>query len=222
MSERFTWDWAYAAEVTPVIMGALEVTILATIYGIVLALIGGLILALLRMSPFKIIAWPASFFTEFVRSTPLLIQLFFIFYILPDYGFQASAFITGVIALGIHYSSYTAEVYRSVIEGVPKGQWEAATALNLPKARIWTSVVLPQAVPPIIPVLGNYFVAMFKETPLLSAITVVEILNRAKMIGSENFRYLEPITIVGVIFLVISLIASQFNQFLERKLKVAK
>jgi polar amino acid transport system permease protein len=122
-----------------------------------------------------------------------------------------------VIGLGVHYATYTSEVYRAGIEGVPKGQWEAATALNLPTSRVWRSVVLPQAIPRVLPALGNYVIAMFKETPLLSAITVLEMLAAAKGLGNETFRYLEPLTMVGLLFLLVSLPASLSVRRLERR-----
>src|SRR5690606_13471664 len=104
------------------------------------------------------LAVPVAGFVEFVRSTPLLIQLYFLYYVLPDYGLSLSPFATGVIALGVHYACYTAEVYRAGIEAVPRGQWEAARALNLSPAATWRHVILPQAVPATLPMLGNYLI----------------------------------------------------------------
>jgi polar amino acid transport system permease protein len=154
---------------------------------------------------------------EFIRSTPLLVQIYFLFFVLPDFGIRLSPLTTGVLALGLHYSAYTAEVYRAGIEGVPKGQWEAAIALNMKPWRIWHAVILPQALPPVIPAMGNYLVAMFKDTPMLAAITVLELLQTAKLIGAESFRYLEPLTLVGLLFLAISLLSSRLIHTLETR-----
>jgi polar amino acid transport system permease protein len=110
-------------------------------------------------------------------------------------------------------------VYRAGLDNIPRGQWEAATALNLTPYRTFKDVMIPQAIPPVAPALGNYLIAMFKETPLLSAIAVVELMQTAKILGSFSFRYLEPITLVGVFFLGMSLIASALNQQVERWLK---
>jgi polar amino acid transport system permease protein len=156
------------------------------------------------MSPSRPLSRAAVAYIEFVRSTPLLIQLFFLFYVLPAFGITMSSLLTGILGLGLHYSTYTAEVYRSGIEGVPRGQWEAAVALNLPPFQTWTRVILPQAIPPIIPVLGNYLIGMFKDTPLLATITVRELLGAALNAAGESFRYLEPISLVGAIFFVLS------------------
>ena len=115
------------------------------------------------------------------------------------------------------YGTYAAEVYRAGIENVPRGQWEAAKAANLTTRQTWIHVILPQAIPPMIPALANYLIAMFKETPLLSAITVLELMNQAKSIANSNYRYIEPMTLVGVFFLIMSLISVFFLRWLEER-----
>ncbi len=202
------FDIGFAFDILPTLSEALLITVQATILGMSLAIVLGLILALLRRARSEAIAVPTALFIEFVRSTPLLVQMYFLFYVLPVTGVQMSPLATGVLALGVHYAAYCAEVYRAGIEAVPRGQLEAARALNLSPWRTQIGVVLPQAIPPVVPALGNYLVAMFKDTPLLSAITVVELLQHSKMIGSTTFRYTEPLTMVGVLFLLLSLIAA--------------
>lgn len=209
------FDWAFALEILPTLGEALIITVQATLFGMLLAIVLGLVLALLRRARLKIISMPAAFFIEFIRSTPLLVQMYFLFYVLPVTGVQMSPLTTGILALGVHYAAYCAEVYRAGIEAVPRGQVEAATALNMSPWRTAVGVVLPQAIPPVVPALGNYLVAMFKDTPLLSAITVVELLQQSKMIGSATFRYTEPLTLVGVLFLLLSLIAAYGVRRLE-------
>jgi polar amino acid transport system permease protein len=162
---------------------------------------------------------PLTGLIEFIRGTPVLIQIFFMFYVLPQFGITMPALLTGVIALGLHYATYCSEVYRAGLENIPRGQWEASIALNLTPYRTFKDVIIPQAIPPVVPALGNYFIAMFKETPLLSAIAVVELMQTAKILGSFSFRYLEPITLVGAFILVMSLVASMGNQQFERWLK---
>jgi polar amino acid transport system permease protein len=213
------WDWGYTWQILPELARAAVITIEATILGFALAAVLGLAFALLRMSRNSWIANPITGFIEFVRGTPVLIQIFFMFYVLPQFGITMPALLTGVLALGLHYATYCSEVYRAGLENIPRGQWEAATALNLTPYRTFKDVIIPQAIPPIAPALGNYFIAMFKETPLLSAIAVVELMQTAKILGSFSFRYLEPITLVGVFFLAMSLIASLLNQQVERWLR---
>ncbi|TIL82046.1 MAG: ABC transporter permease subunit, partial [Mesorhizobium sp.] len=118
----------------------------------------------------------------------------------------------GISMLGIHYAAYCSEVYRAGILAVEEGQWEACTALNLSRIRTWRTIILPQAIPPIVPALGNYFVGMFKETPILAAIAILEMLQQAKIFGANNYRYTEAIVMVGFFFLVFSLAASAIVQ----------
>lgn len=212
------WDWGYALEVFPILARASIVTIEATVLGFALAATFGLILALLRMSRSNWIALPTAGFIEFIRSTPLLIQIFFIFFVFPEFGITLSAMTAGVLALGLHYGTYCSEVYRAGLANIPRGQWEASTALNLSGYHTFRDVIIPQAIPPVVPALGNYFVALFKETPLLSAIAVLELMQTAKILGSENFRYTEPITLVGLFFLAFSLIAAVLIRQVERYL----
>jgi polar amino acid transport system permease protein len=208
------WDWAYTIEILPALAKAAVVTIEATLLGFVFAAILGLVLALLRLAVPRT-AWPISVAVELIRSTPLLIQIFFIYFVLPNFGIVLDAFAAGVLAIGIHYAAYCSEVYRAGFDNVHRGQWEAAMALNLGSWTTFRDIILPQAIPPIIPALGNYLVALFKETPLLSAIAVLELMQTAKIIGSETFRYTEPITLVGLFFLAMSLISAMGIRVVE-------
>jgi polar amino acid transport system permease protein len=212
------WDWNYALEILPLLARASIVTIEVTLLAFVLAATLGLALALMRLSRLRLVAYPATAFVEVVRSTPLLIQIFFLYFVLPEFGITLGPLTVGVIALGVHYATYCAEVYRAGLENVPRGQWEATVALNMDTFHTLRDVIIPQAIPPVVPALGNYFVALFKETPLLSAIAVLELMQQAKDIGSETFRYVEPITLVGGFFLVFSLIAAALVRLLERRL----
>ena len=215
------FDWNHALELLPRFAPALWVTVQATLAGMAIALALGLLLALLRRCQPLWISWPAAAIVEFVRSTPLLVQIYFLFYVLPETGFRLPAFATGALALGVHYAAYCAEVYRAGLEAVPRGQWDAAVALNLGAWRTLRRIIIPQAVARVVPALGNYLVAMFKDTPLLSAITVVELLQTAKIAGAESFRYLEAFSLVGLMFLLLSLFATALIRVLERRLQVA-
>lgn len=212
------WDWDYAWEMFPKVAGeGLVVTIEATVLGSILAYVLGLVLALLRRSPIRIVSTVTWLVIEFIRSTPLLVQVYFMFFVLPSIGLRFDALTTGVVALGLHYATYTAEVYRAGIEAVPVGQWEAATALSLPRRRTWTGIILPQAIPRVLPALGNYTISMLKETPILLTIGVVDIVGTAFQEGSASFRFQEPITIAGVLFLVLSYSASLLTRWMERR-----
>ena len=210
-----TWDWSFVWKILPNLLQGLVVTVEATILGTLLALVLGMVLAVLRRSHLWFVSAPANFFVEFIRGTPLLVQLYFLFYVLPNVGLTLSALTAGVIGLGLHYSTYMAEVYRAGIDNLSRGQWEAAKACNLTARQTWIYVILPQAVPPMAPPLANYFIAMFKETPLLSAITVLELMNQARIVANYSYRYLEPMTMVGVFFLLVSIPSVVLLRWLE-------
>lgn len=214
----FEWDWAYTFEILPILGEASIVTVQATVVGFLLAAVLGLAFAVLRMSRLVYLRWVVGGVVEFVRSTPLLIQIFFLYYVMPEFGLSLDAMTAGILALGLHYGCYCAEVYRAGLENIPKGQWEASVALNLSTVTTFKDIIIPQAVPPVVPALGNYLVALFKETPLLSAIAVLELMQTAKILGSESFQYTEPITLVGLFFLMFSLISAAMIRHVERRL----
>jgi polar amino acid transport system permease protein len=212
------WDWQAVSDFMPHFWDGLLVTLRALAVGSLISFALGLVWALLMRVPSRWVTWPVGVVTEFVRNTPLLVQLFFLFYVLPEWGVAFSAETTGVIAIGLHYSTYTMQVYRAGIEAVPTGQWEAATALNLPVRRTWTVVILPQAVRRVVPALGNYVISMLKDTPILMVITVPEMLSEARLYAQETFRFTEPLTVIGVAFILISYLASLLLRTLERRL----
>lgn len=216
------WDWEYAAEILPDMIEGMLVTIAVTMIGIVIAVVLGLFLALGRRANSRWVSYPTAWFIELVRSTPLLIQIYILYYALPATDLPRwlttwPAFTTMFVALGIHYACYASEAYRAGIESVPKGQWEASTSLNLKIKTTWRSVILPQAVPRSLPPLGNYFVAMFKDAPIGSAITVQGVLFVARAFQSADFRTVEPFTIAGLLFLTVSIPAAALVRRLERR-----
>lgn len=213
------WDWDYAWEVMPILAEASVVTLQATLLGFALALVLGLVFAIGRMAGPAWLRLAVAGVVEFVRSTPLLIQIFFLYYVMPEFGITIDAMPAGVLALGLHYGAYCSEVYRAGLENVPKGQWEASLALNLSPWTTFKNIILPQAIPPVVPALGNYLVALFKETPLLSVIAVLELMQTAKILGSESFQYTEPITLVGLFFLVFSLVSAALIWQVEQRLQ---
>ncbi|GHI95455.1 MULTISPECIES: ectoine/hydroxyectoine ABC transporter permease subunit EhuD [Streptomyces] len=212
------WDWSAVSDFMPHFWDGLLVTLQILVLGSLVSFGLGLVWALLMRVPSRWVTWPVGVVTEFIRNTPLLVQLFFLFYVLPEWNITFKALTTGVVAIGLHYSTYTMQVYRAGIEGVPVGQWEAATALNLPLGRTWTAVILPQAIRRVVPALGNYVISMLKDTPLLMAITVLEMLGEARLFSQQNFQFTEPLTVIGVAFIIISYLASLALRALERRL----
>jgi polar amino acid transport system permease protein len=214
-----TWDMDYALDVFPRILEAfLRYTLVVTILASALAAALGLVFAVIRGAHVPVLGPLTTAFIEFVRGTPVPIQLFLLFYVLPDLGLTLSGVVVGVLCLGVHYACYYAEVYRAGIDGVPKGQWEACTALSIPRRYQWQRVVLPQAIRNVLPSLGNYVISMFKETPFLFLIAVPEMVQEAVQIGGRDFRYIEPVTIAGLIFLAASYPSAVAVRKLERRL----
>ena len=216
MNPTGVWDWQFAAAILPQLVTATGYSILATLLSYVAALLLGLPLAIGRDAASPALRAATAGFVELVRCTPILIQVYLLYFVLPAAGIVLPALAVGVLALSVHYATYMSEAYRAGIASVSGSQRDAAAALGLSKRSTFLRVVLPQAIPPIVPVLGNHLIALFKETPLLSAIAIVELLQTAKLIGSETFRYNEPITIVGIIFLVLSLAAAALSRRVER------
>ncbi|MCK9508922.1 MAG: ectoine/hydroxyectoine ABC transporter permease subunit EhuD [Pigmentiphaga sp.] len=216
------WDtssnWAFAWSILPILVRGLWVTLQAAAVGFLLAALLGLILAAMKGARLRLIRWPAKLISEFLRDTPLLAQLFFLYYVLPDYGIVLHAFMTGALALGLQYSAYMSEVYRAGIEAVPRGQGDAARALDLTPARTFIDVVIPQAVPRIIPALGNYLVSITKDVPILSVVSILDMLGVAKIIGDRSFNYLVPLTLVGVLYLLLTLVSAALIRMLDRRL----
>ena len=217
----FDWNWQFALETLPPLFEGLRFTLEATLFGSALAFVLGLVWAIARVAEIPAASQLVRLWVEFIRGTPLLIQLYFLFYIFPTYGVTLPALETGIVGLGLYYSAYASEVYRAGIESVPRGQWEASLALGLPLARMWGRIVVPQAMRFATPVLGNFVISMFKESAILSTITVLEVIGEASIVGAQTARFIEPFTMAGLIFLSISYPAARLVRLLERRLSGA-
>ncbi|MBM6588600.1 MULTISPECIES: ectoine/hydroxyectoine ABC transporter permease subunit EhuD [Brevibacterium] len=215
-----TWNWEFAVEALPILLQGFVNTLIATVVGTVIAAILGLLIAVAIRTLPRWINWLVRLLVAFVRNTPLIVQLMFVYFAFSDIPGLVSipALAVGCIVIGIHYSTYMSESYRAGIDSVPPGQHEAATALSLPPVRTFTAVVLPQALRATIPSLGNYAVAMFKDTPFLFAISVVELVTSAKQFGGSTFAYTEAFTLAGIIFLAASYPTSLLIQRLDKRL----
>jgi len=213
MSEMWSWDRAFT--VLPQLLQAfLEVTLLATVLGSAIAAVLGLVVAIVRRTAPAWVARPVHWVMEFIRMTPVVVQLLFVYYMFPSWP----ALWIGIGVLGVHYATYMAEVYRSGIDAVPPGQWEAATALSIPARRTWTRIVVPQALRTTLPALGTWVISMFKDTPFLVVISVTEMVSAAELFGSRTFVYLEAFTLAGLIFLAASYPTSVALRRMEARL----
>jgi len=211
------FDIAFAWSITPELLSGLWVTVQVVVLGFVLAVVAGLLLAIAQRSPLPLVRAACAGYLSFFRSTPLMVQLYVLFFALPLAGLTLPAFATGVIGLGLYYAAYIAEAFRGAIDDVPAGQWEAARALDFEPATTWRRLILPQAVKPLLPVLGNYLIGMFKETPLLAVITIPELFQAAKQVAGMTYRYNEPYTLMALMFLAISVPTSLLFKYLEHR-----
>lgn len=199
------WRWTMTWDILPRLLDAAVLSLAAAAAGYLIAMVVGLVFAIGQRSKWRALNLAIRELVEFIRSTPLILQIFFVFYVGPQFGVTLSPWVAGMIAIGLHYAAYLSEVYRGGLDAVPVGQWEAATSLNLSPAHSYRRIILPQALPHALPGMGNYLVGILKDTPMLSAIGVAELMHTANAIGAESYRFLEPMTLVGVIFLCMSL-----------------
>lgn len=195
------------SELFPLLLQGLWILVQLTFWAAIVALGVGLAIAIgLRVAP-SYIRVPLFWFAEFIRNTPLLVQAVFawFFVLTTPIAQSASPFWVGVGVLGLHYACYCAEAYRAGIDGISAGQWEAITAISLPKPRAWSDILIPQMMRRCTPALGNYMIAMLKEVPILSAIGVLEMIRQVQDYVSANFSGgVEGYTLAGLLFLAVS------------------
>lgn len=194
------------------------VTMQVSITAMILAITLGLTLAIARVFAPKWVAALATAYIEIVRGTPVLIQLFFIFYGLPSIGVKFSPFWAGAIGLGLNYAAYEAEIYRSGLFAIPRTQWESALALGMTRWQAMREVILPQAVRVVIPPITNDFISLLKDSSLVSIITMVDLTKAYGQISATYYDYFGPGIIVAVIYLILGLPFVRFARYTERRL----
>ncbi|MBZ9856340.1 ABC transporter permease subunit [Mesorhizobium sp. CA13] len=158
------------------------------------------------------------FVIDFIRSTPVLAWLYFLYFVLPHYGVTLPALLVGILGLSVYFSGYLAEVFKAGIDAIPQGQAEAAKALGLRRTDVVLFILAPQMLRNVAAPVGNYFVSILKATPYLAVIAVPEMLGKAFDIASDTYRYAEPLTVVGLVFLLLALTIARLVTLVERKL----
>jgi len=209
--------WADAQRFLPILLQGMGMTVLVTLGALLLATTLGLVWALMRTSGLAWLEWPARVFTNVIRGIPILVQLFYIYFVLPELGIDLSAFQAGVIGLGVAYSAYMGEVFRAGILAVDQGTIEAAQSLGIARARILSRVVLPQAVRIVLPPYGNNLIMLLKDSSQASVITVAEMSTQARLIASSTFKNQEVWTLVALLYLCLSIPLILLVGWLERK-----
>jgi polar amino acid transport system permease protein len=214
------FDFSHALEYLPDLLQGALISVELTFAVMALSLVFGLIVALARMARLRWIRIVATTYVEIIRGTPCLLQLFYIYFVLPAFGVRLPPFTAGVIGLTVNYSAYMSEVYRAGIQAVAKGQLEAAQALGMSRSLMMRLIILPQAIRIVVPPLGNYFISLFKDTSLASSITLRELLFTGQIISATNYQYFTIFTIIGAIYLALSYPGSLAVQYLERRMKI--
>jgi polar amino acid transport system permease protein len=203
----------------PILLEGTEITVFLTIVTMAVGLILGLPIALARLNTSNRAAYlPATVLVEVIRGTPLLLQLYYLFYVLPLIGIRLDPIPTAIIGLGISNACFLSEVYRAGIAAIHSSQWEAAAALGLPRAITLWKIILPQAIRIVLPPIGNYFIALFKDTALVSTISVQELMFSGRLLASSNFRYFEVFTLVGLIYLLLCYPSARGVRWMEKKM----
>ena len=197
------------------LLAGLLITIELTFVVIVLSLGFALLVALGGMSRWRLLRWTIKAYIELMRGTPLLLQLIYIYYVLPEIGIRLDAFTAGVIGLTLNYSAYISEVYRGGILAIPKGQHDAAAALGMTGVLAMRRIVLPQAIRIVIPTLGNYFISLFKDTALCSVVSIQEVVFTAQIVAARNFQYFTLYTVVAAMYFLVSFPAARLVGWLE-------
>lgn len=202
----------------PILLRGAVVTVQVTVLSFALSTILGLVFALMKVSPVRALSATATTIVNVIRGLPIIVQLFYIYFVLPDFGIQLTAFQAGVIGLGIAYSSYQAENFRAGIEAVDAGQREAAQSIGMRMPLVMRRVILPQAFRIALPPYGNTLVMMLKDSSLVSTITVAEMTRAGQLIASSTFQNMTVYTMVALLYLVMSLPLVFMLGRLERRL----
>ena len=209
-------DFDFVREQAPFISGGIGLTILLSLLSIGLASILALLGALGRLSKFPPAYALATFYISLIRGTPLLLQIIFFFLALPQMGIRLSGLWAGVLALGLNYGAYMTEIFRAGIQAIDIGQREAALAIGMTPGQIMRRIILPQALRLVIPPIGNQFIAMLKDTSLISVTGFVwEILWRAQKVGRANFKSLEALLVAAIFYWIITILFSAVQARIE-------
>jgi arginine/lysine/histidine transport system permease protein len=210
------FDMAY--EYRNLFFSGLKYTLLLALIGVLCGFVLGIIVSLLRMSKWSALRFIATAWVEFLRGTPMLVQLFLIHYGLVELGLEFSAIQSGAITLTINSSAYLAEIFRAGIQGVDRGQMEAARSLGMKQGMTMRYIVLPQALKNVLPAIGNEFITIIKESSIVSMIGVADLLFQARNITAITYEGLTPLIIISIMYFILTFTLSKLLGILERRL----
>jgi His/Glu/Gln/Arg/opine family amino acid ABC transporter permease subunit len=218
-----TLDWSSVWDNRDRLLAGAGMTVALTAATMALALPGGLLLAFLRLSPYRVVRGAATSFVEFFRATPLILQIYWVFYVMPAaFDVRLSEFATALLGLSLNVSAFNSETFRAGILSIRAGQWNAGLALGMTKFQVLRQIVLPQAVTRVLPALASTWVSLFKDTSLVSIIAVADLSYVALKIRSETYRILEVLTAMAALYCIMGYPQAKLADWVHRKLKVTE
>ena len=222
-------NFSFLSKYWPMFVRGAGTTLILSVFTVFLGLIFGIVLALMRLGKFKPVSFISAAYTEFMRGTPLMVQIFFIFYALPQIGiripnitglgFDFPRFASGILAMGFNSAAYVGEIIRAGIQAVDKGQTEAARSLGMNGCQTMRFVVLPQAFKNILPALGNEFVTVIKESSIVTVIGITELMFNTSQVYSSSYRYFESLIVCALIYFVMTFTTSRLLGVMEGRMK---
>jgi polar amino acid transport system permease protein len=203
----------------PDLLRGLGITVLAAVMIMAIALVIALPVALARISRSRLLRYPATIYVQVLRGTPVLLQLFYLYYVLPFAGIRLEPWTAGVIGMSLAYSAYLSEIYRAGIEAIERGQTEAGLALGMSRAKIMRIVIIPQAFRIIIPPIGNIFIGLFKDTSLLSILTIRELMFEGQLLAATTFQHITIFSLIALLYLAVCWPSAAVIDHFEARLK---
>lgn len=217
------FDWSVVWSSLPRLLSGAWMTIWLTVVTMVLAIPGGLLLALMRLSPLRVVSGAATAFVEFFRATPLILQIYWVYYVLPAYfDLQLSQLATAIVGLTCNISAFNSETFRSGIVSIRQGQWNAGLALGMRRADVFARIVFPQAVMRVLPVLASTWVSLFKDTSLVAIISVPELSYVALQLRAQTYRILEVLTAMAALYWLMGYPQAKLVDWIHHRYRVVE
>jgi arginine/lysine/histidine transport system permease protein len=214
-------DFSFLAKYQGFFIQGAVVTLQLSFFTVIFGFILGIVLSLMRMSKIWPLKAAATAYVEFIRGTPLLVQVYLIFYGLPQLGLNLPELTAGILTLSLNSAAYLAEIFRAGIQAVDKGQAEAARSLGMPQSMAMRFIILPQAFKNILPAIGNEFIVIIKESSIVSVIGISELMYNAETVRGNTYRAFEPLIIAAVIYFVMTFTLSKLLGIAERRMKTS-
>ena len=209
--------FARAGDYLPILMDGVFLTLIVTFFSVILSTFLGFVWAIMMWSRIPVLVGVSRTFITVIRGIPIIVQLFYIYFVMPEIGLNLSAIQAGSIGLGIAYSAYQAENFRAGIEAIDRGQIEAAHSIGMTDSLVMRRIIMPQAVRIVLPPFGNTIIMMLKDSSLVSTITVAELTRQGQLIAASTFDNMTVFTLVAFIYLALSLPLTFLTRHLERR-----